>query len=449
MDLNTLCVLAMFAGLIALLFTGFPIAFVLGGIGALFALLGSVLNANGLAVDADLRYLAFTVNRAYGALSSNNLLPVPLFVFMGYVLDRSGIAEDLLRVLEILLRRVPGGLAIGVTLIGIVLAATTGIIGASVVLLTALALPTMLKQGYKIELAVGTVCAVGCLGILIPPSVMLVLMADQMTLPVGDLFLGAVLPGLLLGLIYMIYVFVLALVNPALAPPAKDRLPIRAGEVLGLLAKALLAPVALIGSVLGSMFAGIASPSEAAGVGAAAALLLAALRRRLTYAMLRDVTYATARTCSFIFAVLLGAICYAVVLRGFGGDQVIEGALAGLKLGKYGTLAVVLFAIFVLGFFMDWVEITLVVLPLAAPALAKMGVDMVWFAILVAVCLQNSFLTPPVGFALFYCKSAAPPEVTMAHIYRGIVPFVILQLLGLAICVAIPELATWLPKLAR
>ncbi|MFQ6018275.1 MAG: TRAP transporter large permease subunit [Kiloniellaceae bacterium] len=450
MDLNLLFVLLMFGSFAALLFTGFPVAFVLAGVGLIFAALGELLNAWGVEVDAELSYLGLVVNRIYGVMSNYGLVPIPLFIFMGYMLDRSGVARNLLRAMQTVLGPVPGGLALSVTLIGVVLAASTGIIGASVVLLGTLALPTMIQDKYQPELAVGTICAAGCLGILIPPSIMLVLMADQMTLSVGDLFMGAVFPGLVLAGLYVIYITGLSFIRPRLAPPRPEELrehPELTRLVLTAV-KALAPPVALIFAVLGSIFFGIASPSEAAGVGAMGATLLAATSGRLTWTTLKDVSFATAKTTSFIFAIFLGATCFSVVLRGVGGDEVIEGLLTGVPFGTIGALSVMLLLVFALGFFLDWIEITLVILPLMQPVVPALGLDPLWFTLLVAVCLQTSFLTPPVGFALFYLKGVAPPEITVGHLYRGVVPFVVLQIIGLGIIASFPDLVTWLPSVA-
>jgi tripartite ATP-independent transporter DctM subunit len=307
----------------------------------------------------------------------------------------------------------------------------------------------MMADRYQPELAVGTIAAAGCLGILIPPSIMLILMADQMNLSVGDLFMGAVFPGLVLSALYVVYIAIIAFFRPELAPPvpAGERPPLGTLQAAGILANALVAPL-LIFAVLGSIFFGIASPTEAAGVGAMGATILAAANRQLDLATLKRVMYDTAKTSSFIFAAFAGATAFAVVLRGLGGDEVIEHALMSLPFGPEGILVTMLAVVFLLGFFLDWVEITLIVLPLFAPVIPTLGFDPLWFTILVAVCLQTSFLTPPVGFALFYLKAAAPPEITIMHLYRGIVPFVILQLIGLALVYFLPALATWLPTVA-
>jgi len=446
-DLNLVFVLAMFAVFLALLLTGYPVAWVLAGVGVIFALTGEILNARGFDVDADLGTLGLVVERIYGTMSNYGLVPLPLFIFMGHMLDRSGIAADLLRAMQAVLGRLAGGLALAVTLLGVVLAASTGIIGASVALLGTLALPAMIEDGYQPELAVGTVAAAGCLGILIPPSIMLVLMSEPMQLSVGDLFLGALLPGLLLSGLYLTYLGIVCGLRPDLAPPSPHPAPSGARAWLGVL-WALLPPLGLIVAVLGSIFFGIVSPSEAAGIGAMGATLLAVSKRKLDLKTVRAVSHATARTTSFIFAIFLGATCFSVVLRGLGGDEVIESAITSLPFGATGTVACLMGVVFVLGFFLDWIEITLIVLPLVEPITGALGIDKLWFTVLVAVCLQTSFLTPPVGFALFYLKGVAPPGVELHHVYRGIVPFVLLQLAGLTAIFLFPALVTWLPAAA-
>lgn len=448
MDLDLVLVLLMFGTFAVLLFTGYPIAFVLAGVGVVFAFSGDVLYSFGLNAGVRFADLSLVTNRLYGVMSNYGLVPIPLFVFMGYMLDRSGVAKRLLQSMQLLFGSTPGGLALGVTLMGVLLAASTGIIGASVALLGTLALPTMLKDKYQPELAVGTICSAGSLGILIPPSIMLVLMADQMLVSLVDLFMAAVIPGLILSGLYIVYIVTFSFFRPDLAPPLseKQRAILNEESRFGILLKGLLPPALLIIAVLGVIFFGIASPSEAAGVGAAGAILLAALNGKLSWQTLKDATYATGKTTAFIFAIFLGATCFSIILRGLGGDEVIVSLLTGFDIGPHGVLAIILATVFVLGFFLDWIEIVLIVLPLVQPVIPAMGFDPVWFTILVAVCLQTSFLTPPVGFALFYLKGVAPPGITIGHLYRGIVPFVILQMIGLAIVLMFPITATWLPS---
>ncbi|MCC6946163.1 MAG: TRAP transporter large permease subunit [Bradyrhizobiaceae bacterium] len=449
MELETLMVTLMFITFIALMFSGYPVAFVLAGTGTLFAFLGEILKAYDISIGVDVNYLGLVVNRIWGVMSNSSLVSVTLFILMGYLLERGGIAEQLIAALRQLFRRVPGGLALSVIIVGVVLAASTGVIGASLILLGTLAIRPMLNAGYKPDLALGSIAAAGCLGILIPPSIMLVVMGDQMLIPVGDLFMGAVVPGLILAFLYGIYVVVISLVIPSYAPaePQTDRKSEPVVLVLLNLAKALLPPVLLIFAVLGSIFFGIATPSEAAGVGAFGALLLAVVNRQLSWKSIASVSLDTVRTTSFVFGIFIGATCFAVVLRGIGGDQVIGEALFALEFGATGTVIFILFIIFILGFFLDWIEITLIMMPLIRPVLMHFEVDLLWFTILAAVCLQTSFLTPPMGPALFYVKTLAPPDVRLMEVYRGIVPFVLLQLAGLAIAFLFPETVSWLPSI--
>jgi len=439
--------LAMFASFIGLILTGFPVAWVLGGLAVLFTALAIVLEIDlGIATGMDWNYSSIAIERIWNVMGNWVMVALPMFIFMGLLLDRSGIAHSLMTSFSRLFGRVRGGLAITVILIGLLLAATTGIIGASVVLLALLGLPAMLDQGYNKSLAAGTVCAVGTLGILIPPSIMLVLMADRMAMSVGDLFLGAVFPGMLLGGLYIGYVLIYGLLKPQDAPASPTE-PMDWGAVVDLF-RAILPPAFLILAVLGSIFFGLATPTEAAGVGAAGALLLAVFNRVLSVPMLREVLTETTRTTAFIFAILLGATAFSLVLRGLGGDELIERALLGLPFGPTGVVICILLATFLLGFFLDWIELTLIILPLVAPVVTQLGFDPVWFTVLFAVCLQTSFLTPPVGFAIFYLKGVAPEGVDVTTIYRGVVPFIVLQLIGLLILFNWEPLVTWLPAQA-
>jgi len=440
--------IALFVAFMALIFTGFPVAWVLGGLAVLFTAVAIVAEHEfGVYTGVDWSYSGLVVERSFDLMDNWVLVALPLFVFMGLLLDRSGVAAELMHNFARLFGRVRGGLAVTVTLIGLLLAASTGIIGASVVLLTLLGLPAMLEQGYRTELATGTVCAVGTLGILVPPSIMLVLMADRLAISVGDLFLGALLPGLLLGALYVVYILVYGALWPDAAPAPAEAPPVDLGVALDVL-RAVLPAAGLILAVLGSIFFGIATPTEAAGVGALGALALAGGKGRLAGGVLRDVLRHTTRTTGYLFAIFLGATAFSLVLRGLGGDHLIERALLGLPFGPHGIVACILGVTFLLGFFLDWIEITLIVLPLVAPVVEGLGFDLVWFTVLFAVCLQTSFLTPPVGFALFYLKGVAPEGVSVAQLYRGVVPFIALQLTGLALIFAWPAIATWLPGLA-
>jgi tripartite ATP-independent transporter DctM subunit len=448
MEAREFLAIAMFVLFIALILTGFPVGWVLGGLAVLFTALAIVFEQDlGIYTGVDWSYSSLVVERIWDLMDNWVLVALPLFILMGLLLDRSGIAGELMKNIARLFGRVGGGLAVTVALIGILLAATTGIIGASVVLLALLGLPAMLDQGYRPELATGTVCAVGTLGILIPPSIMLVLMADRLAMSVGDLFLGALLPGGLLGALYIAYILIYAALRPEVAPAPEDAPP-PDWRMVADVARIVLPALGLITLVLGSIFFGVATPTEAAGVGAFGALVLAGCKRKLSRPVLRSVLTETTRTTGYVFAIFLGATAYSLVLRGLGGDDLINRALLDLPLGPHATVAVILFFTFLLGFFLDWIEITLIVLPLVAPAVQALGFDLVWFTVLFAVCLQTSFLTPPVGFALFYLKGVAPPGIDTPILYRGVMPFIALQLVGIGILFSWPALVTWLPSMA-
>lgn len=428
---------------LVVMFTGYPIAFVLGGVAVAFAMLGTVLDS--FAVDADMasvRMIGFVANRIFDTLSSYSLIPISMFVFMGMMLEKSGVAERLLQQLHRILGVLPGGMAVAVVLIGVVLAAATGIIGASVVLLATIAMPAMRKAGYDDALGLGVVGATGCLGILIPPSIMLIVMGDQLQIPVGDLFRGAMLPGFLLALAYVAYTVIVAVLSPERAPALTNRDSQTLSKTLGDLAGSLMAPLLLVICVLGSIVFGVATPTEASGIGAAGATLIALASRRLSWAEFREVCESTALTTSFLFALIFGASCFAVVLRGYGGDELIESALLAIPASSTGVLVIILVLVFVLGFFLDWMEIILIVAPLVLPALSALGHDPVWVAIMMAVCLQTSFLTPPVGMALFYLKNSVP-NVDISQIYRAVTPFVMIQIGILALVFVVPQLVLW------
>lgn len=438
--------LAMLIAFIGLVFTGIPVAWILAGLAIVFTAIAIIFQVDfQIPVSVDWAYTSITIERVYSVMESWVLVALPMFIFMGFLLDKSGIANQLMTSLARMFGRINGGLAISIAIIGVLLAATTGIIGASVVLLALLGLPVMLRQGYAQSLSTGVVCAVGTLGILIPPSIMLVLMADRMTLPVGDLFLGAVFPGLLLGGMYIAYITVKGILDPASAPKAATEDKIGLREIYDL-AVAIVPPALLIFAVLGSIFFGVATPTEAAGVGAAGALLLTFLKGNLTREVLRDVIRETTKTTGFIFAILIGATAYSLVLRGLGGDELIERTLLGLPFGPMGIIAMILVMTFIMGFFLDWIELTLIILPLVAPVVASLGFDPIWFTVLFGVCLQTSFLTPPVGFAIFYLKGVAPTDIKATTIYKGVVPFIALQLIGLLLIFFFDEIVTWLPQ---
>ncbi|MCB9959459.1 MAG: TRAP transporter large permease subunit [Rhodospirillaceae bacterium] len=464
---NEMLAIFMFALFLMLLFTGYPIAWLIGGIAVVFTAITVTSDTHLLDTvtahfpdywDGELswRNASLVVSGTWDQMRNSVLVALPMFIFMGLMLDRSGIAEKLMDNFVQLFGGIRGGYAVTITLIGVLLAASTGIIGASVVLLTLLGLPVMLKNHYNKELAVGTVAAVGTLGILIPPSIMLVLMADRLAMSVGDLFMGAMFPGLLLGGLYIAYILILSFVNPHIAPAPKDRSPITLKLVVNVFL-AVLPPAALILAVLGTIFFGVATPTEASGVGAAGATLLAVVNRRLTLRTLVDVARETTKTTAFIFAIVVGAVAFALVLRFLGGDELIERALLGLDLGALGTIMVILGVVFLLGFVLDWIQIILIVLTLVQPIVVRLAPDLgfestdmalIWFTVLFAVVLQTSFLTPPVGFALFYVKGVAPPEITVRHIYAGVVPYILLQLLGVALIFLFPGIVTYLPRLA-
>jgi len=458
MDVNEILVIAMFLSFIALLFTGIPVAWVLGGIGIVFAFLGQFTDSYmDTMTGLDYTTLGLVVNRLWTIMENWILVALPMFIFMGIMLDKSGVAERLMKSMQELFGRVHGGLAITVTAIGIILAASTGIIGASVVLLAVMSLPAMTKQGYNMPLALGTIASAGTLGILIPPSIMLVIMADQLGLSVGDLFMGAVFPGLMLGAFYIIYILVRGFINPSHMPVPADAKPVDFQIFFNVL-KDVLPTVLLIVVVLGSIFAGIATPTEAAGVGAFGATLLAMYNKKFSFKVLHEVVGGTMNTTAYIFAIFIGATCFALVLRELGGDEMIEEFLTGLPFGPYGIIFFILAVIFLLGFFLDWIEITLIILPLLAPVISALGLDisapgidnpeLVWFVMLVAMALQTSFLTPPVGFALFYLKGVCPPNVKITDIYKGVVPFIMLQIAALLVLVFWPQIVLWLPTIA-
>jgi len=445
----------LFLTVILLLLAGFPVAFTLGGTALLFAGLGVL---GGSFHEALLSGLP---NRVFGIMANETLVAVPLFVFMGVTLERARIADELLDTLSSLFGSLRGGLGISVTLVGMLLAASTGIVGATVVTMGLLSLPTMIKRGYSPEIAAGTICASGTLGQIIPPSIILVMLGDVMTtayqqaqlemgvyspktVSVGDLFAGALIPGLMLVVMYVLYILGVAFFRPA-TMPAHHREP--GQEVsLGLVLRALLPPLVLIFAVLGSILKGFATPTEAAGVGGMGAMLLALSRRQLTLPRLKEIMQSTLRISSMVFLILIGASVFSLVFRGYGGDDGVRAVLEALPGGAIGAVIVVMLVMFLLGFVLDFIEITFVVVPIVGPVLLTMGLDPVWLGIMIAINLQTSFLTPPFGFALFYLRGVAPPSVTTTQIYRGAVPFVGIQLIALLLLALFPDLVTWLPN---
>lgn len=427
----------MFVVLFAVLLLGYPVAFTIGALALAFGLIGfgpSFFNLLPL--------------RIWGVMTNFTLVAVPLFVFMGVVLEKSGIAEDLLETMTFLFGRLRGGLSISVIVVGALLAASTGIVGATVVTMGLLALPTMIRRNYDPVLATGTIAASGTLGQIIPPSIVLIILADVMQVPVGSIFMGAVFPGLLLVGMYLLYIIINGFIRPEMCPavPKEELAAISSSEMTRLVIFSLLPPLILIVGVLGSIFAGIATPTEAAAVGASLAMILVLLKRRMNWQMIREVSQTTVRLSAMVFIILVGAQVFGLVFRGLGGDELIRHFIQWIPFGRVGVLVVVMLTLFFAGFFLDFIEITFIHVPVLAPLMVYLEFDPVWFAVLIAVNLQTSFLTPPFGYALFYLKSVAPPGVTTMHIYRGIVPFVIIQLIGLVIVASFPEIVLWLPR---
>jgi TRAP-type mannitol/chloroaromatic compound transport system permease large subunit len=510
--------LIMFLALCGLILLGFPVAFTLAGTALIFAGIGWALNV------FDPAFFGFFPNRIYGVMTNEVLIAVPLFVFMGVMLERSKVAEELLDAMGELFGNLRGGLGISVSVVGALLAASTGIVGATVVTMGLLSLPTMLRRGYDPALACGSICAAGTLGQIIPPSIVLVVLGDQISnahqeaqralgnwapepVSVGDLFAGALIPGLVLVGLYILYQIVTAVLRPA-SSPAMPRRGAHTDDTARRLMHALVAPIVLIIAVLGSILAGVATPTEAAGVGAIGATLLAgerlvrgrplpiygaalglvglltltsyvdlriarsaiplanqvgialavllclllvyglmvALSRAYRDGTLVEVMRSTARISSMVFVIVIGAQLFSLVFRGFGGDDMVHEFLTGIPGGALGAMVVVMALMFVMGFFLEFIEITFVVVPVVGPVLLQLGLDPVWLGVMIAMNLQTSFLTPPFGFALFYLRGVAPPEVTTMQIYRGVVPFVAIQLLMLVVLALFPGMATWLPK---
>ena len=435
----------MFASLACLLFSGFPVAFILGGLALLFGLLGYFLQMFSL-----IEFFNF-LPRIWGQAAENLVLvSVPAFVFMGVMMERSGVAEDLLYCVQVLLKKVPGALALAVTIMGTVLAAMTGIIGASVTMMTALALPTMMRQGYSHALSCGTIAASGTLGILIPPSIMLIIMADLLAVSVGNVFMAAIVPGLCLAVLYILYVLIFSWMRPSVAPKLPpELLDVPRNEYPGMIFKSFLPPVFLITMIKGSILLGWATPSEAGAVGAFGVMVLALFNGRLTFNLVQDTCHTSAKTIAMIFFIIVSATCFAYVYRSLGGDDIVEHLIRDAGLTSWGLLILIMVITFCLGFFLDWIEITLIVLPVFAPLVAGMDFGthvasqniIFWFIVLMAINLQTSFLTPPFGFALFYLKGIAPKEIKIQSIYKGIIPFVFLQLIGLLLVIWKPEIA--------
>jgi tripartite ATP-independent transporter DctM subunit len=434
-EILAICMLAAFFGL---LIVGFPVALTLAVSGFVFGWLG-------------FGSLLFNLlpNRIYGVVTSYTLLAIPLFVFMGVMLEKSRLAEDLMEVVGHLAGNLNGGLGIGIILVGVVMGATTGIVGATVVTLGLLTLPTLLRRGYDKGLATGVICASGTLGQIIPPSLILILLADIMNESVGTLFASAVLPGLVLSSIYILYILCLGVFRPEMVPPvpAEERNALPRRELWGKLLRVALPPLGLVLAVLGSIIAGIAAPTEAASMGALGSILVTAIGRRLSFQVLKDTVYDTTKITAQMMFILICAQVFAIAFRGLQGEKLVEDMFRALPGGVNADIWFMLLIVFVLGFFIEWIEICYIAVPLFLPVFQAQGVDLVWIAALVCVMLQTSFLTPPFGWALFYLRGVAPPEVTTGDIYRGVVPFVIMQVLAVVIVFLFPSLATWLPKL--
>ncbi len=429
----------MFLAAFALIFSGYPVAFSLGGTALAFAALGVQLGV------LDWALMFALPERIFGIMSNYVLLAVPFFIFMGTMLEKAKLAEDLLRTIGKLFGPLRGGLALAVVFVGALLAAATGVVGASVVAMGLISLPVMQRYGYSTELSTGVISAAGTLGQIIPPSVVLVVLADQLGISVGDLFVGSLLPGLLLAGLYAAYVAAVAVFKPAAAPalPPEER-DVPLAELLRQVALVMVPPLVLILLVLGSIFVGVATPTEAGALGAAGAMLLALGHRRLTLPALKATMDETTKLTSMVVFLLIGSTAFALVFRGLGGDLWIEHLLTNLPGGKVGLLVVAHLSIFVLGFFIDFFEIAFIIIPLLAPAARLMGIDMVWFGVMVGVNLQTSFLTPPFGFALFYLRGVAPKEILTSQIYRGALPFIGIQLVGLLLIILFPQLVTGL-----
>ncbi|HEX2191215.1 MAG TPA: TRAP transporter large permease subunit [Longimicrobiaceae bacterium] len=427
----------MFVGALVLIFSGYPVAFALGGTALVFAFVG---------VEAgyfDWHLLLAMPDRTFGVMSNYILLAVPYFIFMGTMLEKSRLAEDLLETVGILFGRMRGGLALAVVFVGTLLAAATGVVGASVTAMGLISLPVMLRYGYDRKLASGVVTASGTLGQIIPPSVVLVVLGDQLGVSVGDLFVGSLAPGLLLAGMYALYVVGVSVARPGAAPALpRDVRDVPAGALARRVALVMVPPLVLIVLVLGSIFAGVATPTEAGALGAVGAVALAAANRRLSVAAVRDALESTLRLTVMVMFLLIGSTAFALVFRGLYGDVWIEGLLTGLPGGAVGLLLVANLAIFALGFFIDFFEIAFIIIPLLVPAVRALGIDPVWFGVMVAMNLQTSFLTPPFGFALFYLRGIAPPELRTSEIYRGAIPFVLIQLLALLLVILFPGLVT-------
>jgi len=437
MPFNEILAILMLVAFFVLLLAGIPVAVTLATAGLVFGYIG-------------FGPLLFNLlpNRIYGVVTNYTLIAMPLFVFMGVMLEKSRLAEDLMEVIAHAAGSLRGGLGIGIILVGVLMGATTGIVGATVVTLGLLTLPTLLRRKYDKGLACGIICASGTLGQIIPPSLILILLADILNESVGTLFAAAMIPGLMLAGIYVVYLLSLGFFRPHMVPavPQDERDLISASELVGKLLRVVLPPIALVGAVLGSIIAGVAAPTEAASMGALGAIVVTAIGGRMSWAVLRDTTYATTRITAMMMFILMSAQVFSLAFRGLQGEKLVQDFFAFLPGGTSGAIWFLMFIIFILGFFIEWIEISYIAVPIFLPIFIAANVDMVWLATLICVNLQTSFLTPPFGWALFFLRGVAPPEVTTGDIYRGIVPFVAMQLIALVLCFFFPALALWLPK---
>jgi tripartite ATP-independent transporter DctM subunit len=429
----TFWVLLMFVSMLALLFVGFPVAFTLGAVALLF---GSIF----LGID----FFNLLPLQIWGVMTNFTLLAVPLFIFMGIILDKSGLAKELLHAMGLLCGRLRGGLAISVVIVGALLGATTGVVGATVVTMGIIALPTMLHHNYSPQLSTGTVAAAGTLGQIIPPSIVLILIGDVMGVPVGRLFMGAVVPGLMLVLFFIFYIGILAWIKPNVAPAIQEQENDKSFIKLIL---TLLPPLILVTCVLGSIFFGIASPTESAAIGALGAIILALLHKKLNVNNLIEAMQLTTRLTSMVFLILICARAFSLVFNGMGGNIIVFDIMTNLPGGEWGFLLISMLLIFILGFFLDFLEICFIVVPILTPIASTLGIDLLWLAVLIAMNLQTSFLTPPFGFSLFYLKAVAPPEIKINHLYSGIIPFVVIQIITIVLLIIFPDIVTWLPNL--
>lgn len=434
---------AMFAGALVLLSFGYPVAFSLGGVAIIFGLIGIAMGI------FDPIFMTAMPQRIFGIMANYTLLAIPYFIFMGSMLEKSGIAENLLETMGILFGRLRGGLALAVILVGTLLAATTGVVAATVVAMGLISLPIMLRYGYNKELATGAIVASGTLGQIIPPSVVLVVLGDQLGVSVGDLFIGSIVPGLMMAGAFALQVLIIAFFRPDMAPPLPPEVRKIGGKALGMrMLKVMIPPLLLILMVLGSIFFGFATPTEAGAVGCLGAIALAAANKQVNWASLRLVSDVTMRTTTMVMFILIGSTAFSLVFRGLNGDRFMEDMLINLPGGQTGFLVVSMAVVFLLGFFIDFFEIAFIVVPLFVPVAQQLGIDLVWFGIILGANLQTSFLTPPFGFALFYLRSIAPPEVTTGHIYRGAIPFILIQMIILILIIIFPGIVSFLPSIS-